>query len=257
MAVYLTREDSVGLIHLNRPPVNAYDQALIDELDRVIEEVRGDASLRAVLVVSDMPKAFCGGADISVLKQSDPQSLRTFVERAQRTVSKLETLPQVVIAVIQGHAIGGGLELALACDLRFAADGDYRLGLGEVRLGLMPGMGGTQRLPRLIGPSRALWLATTGELIGPQQAYQWGVLDQLFPPDELLPRSMAFARSLASGASLAIAQIKWAIYRGLEGSLDSGLALERTALVGLSQTQDAREGLSAFLEKRPAQFAGR
>jgi len=212
--------------------------------------------VRVVLVVSDVPRMFCGGADIQVLRGASAESLREFVDRAQHVVGKFSALPQMVIAVIQGHAIGGGLELALACDLRFGAEGDYRIGLGEVRLGLMPGMGGTQRLPRLIRPSRALWMAVTGELIGPQQAYQWGVLDELFKEEELMSRAREFAERLAKGASLAIGEIKSAIYRGLEGSLESGLAIERTALVRLSYSEDAREGLQAFLEKRAAQFKG-
>jgi enoyl-CoA hydratase/carnithine racemase len=165
--------------------------------------------------------------------------------------------PKVFVAAINGHALGGGLEMALACDLRFAAEGNYRIGLPEVTLGLLPGNGGTQRLPRLIGANKALEMMITGEAVGPADALRLGIVNRLFPEDKLMAETEAYARRLASGATLAVGQIKQAVYRGLALNLAEALALERELIQPLFDTEDAKEGFAAFAEKRQAMFKGR
>jgi enoyl-CoA hydratase/carnithine racemase len=164
--------------------------------------------------------------------------------------------PKVFVAAINGHALGGGLEMALACDLRFAAEGKYRLGLPEVTLGLLPGNGGTQRLPRLIGANKALEMMLTGESVGPEEAHRLGLVNQLFPAEKLLEEAEAYARKVASGAGVAIGKIKQAVYQGMALPLKEALALERDLIEPLFETEDAREGLKAFAEKRQPVYKG-
>ena len=163
---------------------------------------------------------------------------------------------KVFVAAINGHALGGGLEVALACDLRFAAEGNYTIGLPEVTLGLLPGAGGTQRLSRLIGTSRALELMITGERVSPQDALRLGIVNRLFPTAELLSETEAFARRLAEGATVAIGAIKQAVHRGANPEISAGLALERKLIEMLFNTDDAQEGFAAFAEKRPPVYRG-
>jgi enoyl-CoA hydratase/carnithine racemase len=166
-------------------------------------------------------------------------------------------VPKVFIAVINGHAMGGGLEIALACDLRFAGDGEFRMGLPEVTLGLLPGNGGTQRLPRLIGTAKALSMMITGETIGPQEALALGIVDKVFPMGSLWEDSLAYAQQLAGGPTVAIGYIKRTVHEGIAMSLEDGLALERDLMRKLYETEDSKEGISAFAEKRKAEFKGR
>jgi enoyl-CoA hydratase/carnithine racemase len=169
---------------------------------------------------------------------------------------KMEHTPKVFIAAIGGHCLGGGLEIALATDFRFAADGEYRLGVPEVTLGLLPGNGGTQRLPRLIGRQKAMELLVTGKPLDPKTAATLGVVDRLVAPDQLLPDTIAFAAALAAGPRVAVGEIKLVAKQGLEMSLESGLALEREGIFRLFETADAKEGLAAFAEKRKPNFKG-
>lgn len=257
MAIDYTVEDGIALISLNRAPANAYDMDMLRELMDAIHRVRSDNAVRLALVRSALPKFFCAGADISTLQDVDRAGFANFLTVAHESVDMIARTPKLFIAAIAGHCIGGGLEIALACDFRFAAAGKYRLGLGEVNLGLSPGMGGTQRLPRLIPKSRALHLMVTGETLTPEEALQAGIVDQVFPEDKFWDEAMTRARKLAAGPTMAQGYIKLSVNFGLEASLAEGLAIERTHQSQLFASEDVAEGLKAFQEKRPAKFAGK
>jgi enoyl-CoA hydratase/carnithine racemase len=255
--VSVTREgNGVALVHLNRPPANSYDRGLIDGLNAAIDEIRFDESIGAAVLMSDLPKFFSAGADINMFRTVSSKARAMTILHMHEVLLKMEHTPKVFIAAIGGHCLGGGLEIALATDFRFAAEGEYRLGVPEVTLGLLPGNGGTQRLPRLIGRQKAMELLVTGKPLDPRTAAALGVVDRLVPADRLLPEAIAFAATLAAGPTLAIGEIKLVAKQGLEMSLESGLALEREGIFRLFETADAKEGLSAFAEKRKPTFKG-
>ncbi|MBV9896424.1 MAG: enoyl-CoA hydratase/isomerase family protein [Chloroflexi bacterium] len=258
-SVTLSRErDGVALIHLNRPPANAYNRAVADDLNAAIDEVRWNADIRGAVLVSDLaPRFFSAGADIVNFQRSTLDQNAMLVLHMHETLLKIEHTPKIFVAAVGGHALGGGLEIALACDLRFGADGEYRLGLPEVTLGLLPGNGGTQRLQRLIGRTRALDLMLTGTSIGPQRALELGLLDKLFPAERLLEEAVAYVAKLARGATMAVGNIKLATRAGAEMPLEGALVLEREAIARLFMSEDAAEGLKAFSEKRQATWTGR
>lgn len=257
MAYSLSRENGVGIITMENPPANAYTKATLLELQRCIDQARNDPEVRCVVLKSALEKFFAAGADISTLKGTTPQALADFLTMAHETVDMIERTPKIFIAAIAGHCIGGGLEMALGCDLRFASEGKYGIGLGEVNLGLSPGMGGTQRLARLIQPGQALHLMITGEMVQPQRAFDLGIVERLFPAASFWADVMAYATKLAQGPSLAHGVIKLSVKQGLAGTLAEGLAYERANQSLLFLSADAQEGLKAFLEKRKAQFQGR
>jgi enoyl-CoA hydratase/carnithine racemase len=258
-SVTLSRErDGVALIHLNRPPANAYDRSVADDLNAAIDEVRWDGDIRGAVLVSDLaPRFFSAGADIANFQRSTLDQNAMLVLHMHETLLKIEHTPKIFVAAVGGHALGGGLEIALACDLRFGAEGEYRLGLPEVTLGILPGNGGTQRLQRLIGRTRALDMMMTGAPVGPQRALELGLLDRLFPADRLVEESVNYVAKLARGATMAIGNIKLATRTGAELPLEGALALEREAVVRLFMSEDAAEGLKAFSEKRQANWKGR
>jgi enoyl-CoA hydratase/carnithine racemase len=243
-------------VTLDNAPANAYDTQILWALRGVIEQVRDDDAVRCVVIRSALEKFFSAGADISTLQESSPAQFANLLTVAHETMELLENTPKVIIASIAGHAMGGGLELALACDLRFAKEGRYRLGLVEINLGLNPAMGGTQRLPRLIGRSRALHMIATGETVDVARAAELGIVDRVFPAEAFEAGVMDYAVALASGPSLAQGLAKLSINRGLEGSLSDALALERAHQNLLFKSQDAAEGVAAFIEKRKAAFKG-
>jgi len=256
--VTLTREaDGVGVIHFNRPPVNSYNKAFFDGLNAAIDEIRFDDAIRAVAVVSDIPKFFSAGADINMFRDSTPMQRAMTILYAHEVLQRIERTPKVFVAAISGHTLGGGLEIALACDLRFAAEGEYRIGLPEATLGLLPGNGGTQRLPRLVGAARALDMMVTGDPVGPQRALELGIVERVFPADKLQEETIAYVARLAKGPSFAEGNIKVATRAGVELPLDGAMALERAHLWGVFASEDATEGLAAFKEKRPANWQGR
>src|SRR5437879_4242558 len=203
--VSVTRESNgVALIHLNRPPANSYDRGLIDDLNACIDEIRFDESIGAAVLTSDLPKFFSAGADINMFRTVSSRMRAMTILHMHEVLRKIEHTPKVFIAAIGGHCLGGGLEIALATDFRFAAEGDYRIGVPEVTLGLLPGNGGTQRLPRLIGRQKAMELLMTGKPLDPKTAFSLGIVDRLLPADQLLAEAVSFASSLASGPRLAI-----------------------------------------------------
>src|SRR5919206_1687657 len=258
-AVSVSRErDGVALIHLNRPPANSYDRAFLDALNAAIDEVRWEGDIRGAVLVSDLaPRFFSAGADINNFASSTQEQRVMTVLHAQEILLKIERTPKIFVAAISGHALGGGLEIALACDFRFAAEGEYRIGLPEVSLGLLPGNGGTQRLQRLIGRTKALDLMLTNTALGPQQALELGAVDKLFPSERLVEESIEYVARLAKGPTLAIGNIKIATRTGADLPLEGALALEREAVWRLFMSEDAAEGLAAFGEKRPPAWKGR
>jgi enoyl-CoA hydratase/carnithine racemase len=256
MAVEFSRDAAIGLITLNRPPANSYDYGFVQELGDAVDAAGGDSSVRAVVVRSASDHFFSAGADVKAFAANPIDRNMEMINLAHRVLSRIASIPKVFIAEIGGHALGGGLEIALACDLRFGADADYRLGVPEVTLGLLPGNGGTQRLPRLIGASRALDLMITGRQLSPAQALEIGLLDRVFDVDRLSDETVTYAAAIADGATRAVGVIKLALRRGLDETLEDGLALERRSLEELFATQDAQEGVSAFAEKRKPKFVG-
>ena len=257
MAVDFSVAQGVGVISLNRPPANAYDWQMLRDLSETIRKVREDSAVRVAVIRSALPKFFCSGADISTLKDSDRAQFANFLTVAHETVDQITRTPKIFIAEIAGHCLGGGLELALCCDFRFAASGKYRIGLAEVNLGLSPGMGGTQRLPRLIPKSRALHMMVTGEPVGPEEALQFGIVDRVFPEESVRGEVEKYAQKLASGPTMAQGYIKLSVNLGLEASLAEGLAIERAHQNQLFASEDVAEGLKAFLEKRAPKYQGK
>ena len=257
MAIDFVIEEGIAVISLNRAPANAYDMQMLVDLAGAVRRVREDSAVRLAVVRSALPRFFCTGADIAAVQNSDRAGFANFLTVAHEAVDMITKTPKLFIAAISGHCIGGGLEIALACDFRFASSGKYRLGLAEVNLGLSPGMGGTQRLPRLIPKSRALHLMVTGETLPPEEALQAGIVDRIFPEASFWDDVMAPARKLAAGPTMAQGYIKLSVNAGLETSLAEGLAIERAHQNQLFASEDVAEGLKAFLEKRPARFAGK
>jgi enoyl-CoA hydratase/carnithine racemase len=256
MAVRLEKQDSIGHIVLDRPPANSYDKAFMDELEAVIDDAGRDDAVKAIVLRSASEKFFSAGADVSVFAKSGLDEQTAFVARANEAMSKFESTPKVVVAAINGHCLGGGLEMALCCDFRVAAEGTYRIGLPEVTLGLLPGTGGTQRLPRLIGRQKALDLMLRGTTMPPQDALAAGIVDQVVPAAELLDKAVERARSYATGPTFAIGRIKKAVVQGFGMRLDEGLKLERQLLIELFKSEDAKEGVTAFVEKRKPNYKG-
>jgi enoyl-CoA hydratase/carnithine racemase len=257
MAIDFSVDNGVGIISFNRPPANAYDAGMLGELTAAVHRVAEDPAVRVAVVRSANPKFFCTGADISTLQNSSKAQFANFLTIAQEAVDAIARTPKLFIAAIAGHCIGGGLEIALGCDFRWASEGKYKLGLAEVNLGLSPGMGGTQRLPRLIPKSKALHMMVTGESIGPDEALALGILDRLLPAASFEDEVMGYARKLATGPTMAQGYIKLSVNNGLETSLAQGLAIERAHQNQLFSSEDVAEGLKSFLEKRAPQFAGK
>src|SRR6266849_6010754 len=256
--VSVSREpDGVALIHLHRPPANSYNRAFLDELNAAIDEVRWDGDVHGAVLVSDLaPRFFSAGADITNFANSTQAHRVMTVLHAQEILLKIERTPKVFIAAISGHALGGGLEIALACDFRFAAEGEFRLGLPEVTLGLLPGNGGTQRLSRLIGRTRALDMMITNQQVNSARALELGLVERVFPADELVEKSVDYVAQLAKGPTLAIGNIKIATRLGADLPMEGALALEREAVWRLFMSADATEGLAAFGAKRAPNWTG-
>lgn len=254
--VEFSSKDAVGFITLDRPPANSFETGFMRDLDAAIMVADDAADIKVIIVKSASEKFFSAGADIKAFHANDVAGNVELIHLSHQTLDKIAASQKVFIAAINGHALGGGLEVALACDLRFAAAGSYTIGLPEVTLGLLPGAGGTQRLSRLIGASRALELMITGERVSPENALQLGIVNRLFPAERLLYETETFARQLAEGATVAIGAIKKAVHLGANSEFRAGLALERDLMEMLFHTDDAQEGFAAFAEKRPPVYRG-
>lgn len=255
--VSLAREGPLGIITLNRPPVNSYDYSFVQDLAWAVKQVQADELVRVVVLRSALEKFFSAGADVRAFSEGTiDENMRT-INAEHEVLEHIEQTPKIFIAMIGGHCLGGGLEIALACDLRFAGDGDFKIGLTEVNLGLFPGNGGTQRLPRLIGRNRALELMLTGRTVSPREAMELGIVDELIPPADLSVKTMEYANNLATGPTFAQGSIKLAVNQGLQMSLREGLANERSLSRKNFESEDAREGIRSFFEKRKPVFKGR
>jgi enoyl-CoA hydratase/carnithine racemase len=257
MSVRLEKDGAVGIIVLDRPPANSYDYNFLRPFAAVIDDIRLDEEIRAVVVTSALDRFFSAGADVGAFAKQSARLRFTTALIAHEAFRKMENTPLVFIAAIAGHCLGGGFELALACDLRFAAEGSYQIGLPEVNLGLFPGSGGTQRLPRLVGLSKGLDLISNATTMNPAQAKELGLVDRLFP-DAAACRAGAieYAAKLAAGPTIAIGHAKLAITQGFGAPLDLGLAIEREAISRVFVSEDADEGIKAFGEKRKPDFKG-
>ncbi|HXM56425.1 MAG TPA: enoyl-CoA hydratase/isomerase family protein [Candidatus Dormibacteraeota bacterium] len=258
MTVRLEREGAVGVIVLDRPPANSYDYDFLRELGAAVDEARYDDDVRAIVVASASEKFFSAGADVVAFRGGTPNRRSMTALLAHEVFRKFENTPMLFVAAIAGHALGGGLELALACDLRFAARGSYRIGLPEVTLGLFPGSGGTQRLPRLVGLAKGLDLIATGRPVSPEEAKELGIVDQLFDdPAACRAAAVDYCAKVAAGPSEAIGRAKVATTLGYGAPLDLGLAIEREAIARVFVSEDAEEGIAAFSEKRQPSYRGR
>jgi enoyl-CoA hydratase/carnithine racemase len=242
-----------GTITLDNPPANSYDIEYMRELGAAIDAASADASARVVVVRSASEKFFCAGADIKRFLANDLDANMDMIRLAHEALASIARSPKLFVACVAGHALGGGLEIALACDVRYAIEGRYRLGTPEVTLGLLPGNGGTQRLPRLIGVGPALELLTTGRTLSPDEALGVGLVSKVFADQAAFDEHLEGLRALPPRA---LANIKRAVFEGVELPVADGLALERDLMEELFRTDDAREGLTAFSEKRTAEFTG-
>ena len=256
MAVTAEVRDRVGWITLDRPPANSYDAGFLEELDQSIGQA-AEAEVAVAVVRSASEKFFSAGADVKAFLERSPDDNMVMCRRAHQVLDRFAAESPLFVAAIAGHALGGGYEIALACDIRVAAEGRYRIGLPEVTLGLLPGTGGTQRLPRLIGRGRALELMTTGRTVTPDEAERLGMVDRLVPADEFEQAVADLAAGLAAGAPLAVAAITRVVNDGLDRSLPDALDRELEEIAPLFASEDAREGMTAFTEKRPPKFSGR
>ena len=253
----VTHDGPVATVAVNRPDtLNALNAATFDELRRVLLEARKNTNVRALVLTGTGAKAFVAGADIRELATLNPAEARALAERGQHVFDLVERLGKPVIAAINGYALGGGCELALACTVRIASEA-AKIGQPEVNLGLIPGYGGTQRLPRLVGRGRALELLLTGEPIDAQEAWRIGLVNRVVPAAEVVPAAQALAARLAAKAPQAVRAILDAVARGLDGALAQGLAHEAALFALMAATEDMKEGTRAFLENRPAAFTGR
>ena len=253
----MQREGRILNVGLNRPPMNALGREFGEELFRAFTEAGQMEEATVVVVRSLLEKAFVAGADIKEMAAMNRAESEAFSKRLQETFSLLPRMRKVVIAAIQGHALGGGCELALACDYRFMAAGKGRIGLPEATLGILPGAGGTQRLPRLVGLGRAMDILLRGRTMPAEEALAIGLVDRVIEPERFAEEVTAFANELASGAGKAMGSIKAAVHEGIALPMEQALAVERRHGVENLGSHDAKEGLAAFAEKRKPDFQSR
>ena len=247
--------DRIATVTINRPDkLNALNVAVFDDLSLIVDELADRADVAGV-IVTGAGRAFVAGADIAELEPHGALAAKALARRGQLVFNRLESLAKPVIAAVNGFALGGGCELAMACHLRIASDA-AKFGQPEVTLGLIPGYGGTQRLPRLVGKGRALQLLMTGEIIDASEAFRIGLVNRVVPAADLMKTATEMMKSMIANAPLALAGCIEAVNRGYDVSIGDALAFEATAFGLLAATEDKREGTRAFLEKRPATFKG-
>ena len=253
------KKGAVAILTLTAPPANTYSFEMMKELDAAILEARFDAEVQVLLLTGDGDKFFCAGADIGMLQDADPTFKYYFCLHANETLSRLEQTPKLVIAALNGHTVGGGLEVALACDLRIARKNGGKIGLPEVKLGVLPGTGGTQRLARLLGKAKAIEIMCAGENFSFEAAVEMGMVNKIIEGSDFMAAALEYASKFCSpgAAAMAVGHIKRAVQTGAELSLESGLCLERELQAKLFASEDAKEGIAAYNEKRAAEFKGR
>lgn len=255
--ILVEKKNSIAYVTVNRPKVlNALNMATMDELRTAFHDIKNDGGVRVVILTGSGEKAFIAGADINELAAHEAVSGKEYTHRGQSVLNLIENLGIPVIACINGFALGGGCEIAMACTMRLASE-NAKLGQPEVKLGIIPGYGGTQRLPRLVGKSRAMQLVLTGEMINAQEAHRIGLVNEVTAPAELIPRAEAIAQKIIANAPLAVQYSLEAINKGLEMTLPEALYLEAVLFSVACSSEDKKEGTTAFLEKRTAQFKGK
>jgi len=251
------KKDQIAYVTIDRPKVlNALNMATMGELRSLFADLKQDREVRVVILTGAGEKSFVAGADISELQRNNPVEAKEYTHRGQAVLDQIENLGKPVIACINGFALGGGCELAMACTIRLASE-NAKLGQPEVKLGIIPGYGGTQRLPRLVGKGIALQLLLTGEMIGAEQAQRIGLVNEVVPVGQLISRAEAIAQMIIKNAPLAIQYCLEAVNHGMEMTQQEGLYLEATLFAVCCATEDKTEGTSAFLEKRVAHFGGK
>src|SRR5499426_1404996 len=252
-------QDGTAILELNNPPANAYTLESLKQLDETIIKARFDPSVHVLVLRGAGEKFFSAGADINMLSKESNDFRNQFALYGHETLARFENTPKLIIAAINGHCVGGGLEIAMACDIRIAKKNAGRTGLAEVNLGVIPGMGGTQRLPRLIGKARAMDLAASGRVIAFEEARDIGLINEIFEGADFFDQILGYARQFVAPnkASKAVGLIKRAIQSGIQGSQWEGLAFERELLAQAFSSADAAEGLSAYRDKRVAKFQGK
>ncbi len=251
------KENAVAIITIDRPKVlNALNDETVMELHHCVDEIAKDREIRCVVLTGGGEKSFVAGADIGELAKCDVVSGKATCVKGQDLFFKIENLAQPVIAAVNGFALGGGCELAMACDIRLASQ-KAKIGQPEVSLGIIPGYGGTQRLAKIVGPGKAKQLIYTGDHIGAEEAYRIGLVDEVYSPEELMPKAKEMAQKIASKGPLAIKAAKEAINTGLYVNLRAGCELEGTLFAGICASEDKAEGTKAFLEKRKPEFKGK
>ncbi|MCK5411813.1 MAG: enoyl-CoA hydratase/isomerase family protein [Gemmatimonadetes bacterium] len=250
--------DGVAVITMHDPPANTYTHEMMREMDEAILGARFDEAVHVIVLRGAGEKFFSAGANINMLQTSDPYFKYYFCLHANETLNRLEQTPKLVIAALNGHTVGGGLEIALACDLRIARKGGGKIGLPEVTLGVLPGTGGTQRLGRLLGKSLAIELMVEGRMFDFEEALELGLVNKIYEGDDFFGQIMDYARQFVppNKASRAVGRIKRAVCSGVEVPFSEGLAIERELQQLLFQGSDAKEGLNAYIEKRPPEFTG-
>lgn len=255
--IHYEKKNAIAYVTIDRPKVlNALNMSTMRELSAAFAEAKTDASVRVVILTGAGEKAFVAGADINELNQQNPTGAKEYTHRGQAVLDAIENLGKPVIACINGFALGGGCELAMACTIRIASE-NAKLGQPEVKLGLIPGYGGTQRLSRLVGKGLAMQILLTGEHITAQEAYRIGLVNELAAPSELIPRAEAIAQKIIANAPLAVQYTMEAVNRGMEMAQAEGLYTEAALFAAVCATEDKAEGTKAFLEKRKAEFKGK
>ena len=255
--ILLEKKNAIAYVTVNRPKVlNALNMATMEELRTAFHGIKNDAAIRVVIMTGAGEKAFIAGADIGELAKHDAVSGKEYTHRGQSVLNLIENLGKPVIACINGFALGGGCEIAMACTMRLASD-NAKLGQPEVKLGIIPGYGGSQRLPRLVGKGLAMQYILTGEPVSAQEAYRIGLVNEVVAAAELMPRAEAIAHKIIANAPLAVQYAMEAVNKGLDMTLAEGLYLEAVLFAVSCSTEDKKEGTTAFLEKRPAQFKGK
>jgi len=254
--IKIEREENIVWITLNRPHrLNAFNDVLVEELSEALDTVEKDSSVRCVIITGEGDRAFSAGADITAFPKATPVKAEELSRGGQKVFSKIEEMSKPVIAAINGYALGGGLELALACDFRIASE-HAELGSPEINLGIIPGWGGTQRLVRIVGLRNAKRLVMLGERIKADEALKMGLVDKVVPFEKLREEAKALARRLAEGPPIAMKYAKHALNFGSQVPLDVGLRLEATLMALLFSTQDVKRGIEAFMSKRKPEFKG-
>ncbi|MFS0820203.1 enoyl-CoA hydratase/isomerase family protein [Bacillus sp. 1P02SD] len=251
------KANGIAEVHIHVNKTNSYDLDYYKELNAAIDDIRFDNDIKVAVLMSDMPKFFSAGANINFLKSAEPRFKTQFCLFCNETLDKIARSPQIWIACLEGHTVGGGLEMALACDLRFMGDQAGKIGLPEVSLGVLAGTGGTQRLARQVGHSKALDLNITGETLSPQEALDINLVDRIYPQEETRAKTLEYAQKIASSATYATSNIKLSIMNGKEMPLNVAIRYEGELQNLLFRSQDAQEGLSAFIEKRDANWSGK